>query len=126
MFPSARRVAVVVLLSALTIFAFISAVSRHTAFGQEALTAKSFEGVWKVTRFVTTGANARTDTNPQPSLLIFYRGYYSIVRDNSREPRKQAPDPKDPAKPTDAEKIAKYDEWAPFAASAGTYVRAHA
>src|SRR5215471_9959159 len=78
--------------------AFIFAVSGQVAFGQEALTAKSFEGVWKVTRFVTTGANARTDTNPQPCLLIFYRGYYSIVRDNSREPRKQSPEPKDPAK----------------------------
>jgi hypothetical protein len=29
--------------------------------------------------------------------------------------------PKDPEKLTDAEKIARYDEWAPFAASAGTY-----
>jgi len=121
MFLSARRVAIVVLSFTLTTFAFIFAVSGQAAFGQEPLTAKSFEGVWKATRFVVTGANARTDTNPQPSLLIFYRGYYSIVRDNSREPRKQAPDPKDPAKPTDAEKIAKYDEWAPFAASAGTY-----
>jgi hypothetical protein len=121
MFPSARRVATVVLYFTLTTFAFIFAVSAQTAFGQEPLTAKSFEGVWKVTRFVSTGANARTDNNPQPCLTIFYRGYFSIVRDNSREPRKRSPDPKDPAKPTDAEKIAKYDEWAPIAASAGTY-----
>jgi hypothetical protein len=121
MFPSARRVAIVVLSFALATFAFILAVSGQAAFGQEPLTAKSFEGVWKATRFVSTGANGRTDNNPQPCLTIFYRGYFTIVRDNSKEPRKQSPDPGDPAKPTDAEKIAKYEEWAPFAASAGTY-----
>src|SRR5215469_4593283 len=96
--------------------AFIFAVSGQAAFAQGALTAKSFEGVWKVTRVVKTGANASTDTHPQPSLTIFYRGYYSVIRDNSSEPRKQSPEAKDPTKLTAAEKIAKYDEWAPFTA----------
>jgi len=35
--------------------------------------------------------------------------------------RKQSPAPKDPAHLTDAEKIALYNEWAGYAASAGTY-----
>jgi hypothetical protein len=97
------------------------ALSTPLARAQQAMTAQSFEGVWKVTKVVRTGAHAGTDTHPQPSIAIMYKGYYSLIRDNSREPRKQAPAPKDPANPTDAEKIAKYDEWAPFAASGGTY-----
>jgi hypothetical protein len=101
--------------------AFIFAVSGQVAFGQEALTAQSFEGVWKVTKVVKTGANPATDTHPQPSLTILYRGYYCVIRDNSSEPRKPSPEPKDPAKLTDAEKIARYEEWAPFMASGGTY-----
>jgi hypothetical protein len=84
-------------------------------------TAKTFEGVWKVTKVVITGPNARTDSNPQPSLAMFARGYYSILRDNSRGPRKTTLRAKSPGKPTDAEKIAKYEEWAPYSASAGTY-----
>lgn len=90
-------------------------------FGQGALTAESFEGVWKVTKVVRTGANASTNTHPQPSLTIFYRGYYSLIKDISSEPRKPSPAPKDPTKLTEAEKIARFEEWDPFRASAGTY-----
>ena len=42
-------------------------------------------------------------------------------RKAAAEARKQAPAPKDPAHLTDAEKIAYYNEWAGYAASAGTY-----
>jgi hypothetical protein len=99
---------------------FTLATAHDTASAPPKLTAKALEGVWKVTKVVRTGFNAGTDANPQPSLQIFYRGHYSLVRDNAPDPRKAA-DPKDPAKLTDAEKLAKYEEWAPFAASAGTY-----
>jgi len=90
-----------------------------TAFAQQGdLTAKSLVGVWKVTKVVKAGvANA----NPQPGLLIFTRGYYSATRVTASEARKQSPAPKDPAHLTDAEKIAFYNEWAGYAASAGTY-----
>jgi hypothetical protein len=84
-------------------------------------TAKSLEGVWRITKVVIPGANPATDTRPQPGLEIFYRGYFSIVRDTSSEPRKPSPAAHDPGQLTDAEKIARYDEWAPFGASAGTY-----
>jgi hypothetical protein len=84
-------------------------------------TAKSFEGVWRISKVVRTGANAGTDDHPQPGLEIFYRGYFSIVRDNSINPRKPSPAAVDPSKLTDVEKIARYDEWATFGASAGTY-----
>ena len=97
------------------------AIPREAASAPPKLTAKALEGVWTVTKVVRTGANAGTDDHPQPSLQIFNRGYYSIVRDNAGQPRKAAPDPKDSARLTDAEKLAKYEEWAPFAASAGAY-----
>lgn len=97
------------------------AVPGPTAWAQKTMTAKSLEGVWMVTKVVKTGPDASTDTHPQPSIAMLYDGYYSVIRDNSSKPRKQAPAPKDLAHPTDAEKIAKYDEWAPFVASGGTY-----
>jgi hypothetical protein len=110
--PIPRSVALFVL--ATTAFTF----PGQAAFAQESLTAKSLEGVWKVTKVVQAGvANA----NPQPGLLIFMRGYYSTTRVTASEARKQAPAPKDPAHLTDAEKIALYDEWAGYGASAGTY-----
>jgi hypothetical protein len=84
-------------------------------------TAKFLEGVWRITKVVVPGANGTTDSHPQPGLEIFYRGYFSIVRDTSREPRKPSPAAHDPSQLTDAEKLARYDEWAPFGASAGAY-----
>jgi hypothetical protein len=91
---------------------------QQAAFAETSLTAKSLEGVWKVSKVVKAGL---VDTNPQPGLLIFTRGYYSATRVTASEARKQAPAPKDSAHPTDSEKIALYDEWAGYAASAGTY-----
>ena len=91
----------------------------HTAFAQQAgLTAESLEGVWRVTKVAQAGV---VNTNPQPGLLIFTRGYYSATRVTASEARKPSPAPKDPANLTDAEKIAFYNEWVGYAASAGTY-----
>jgi hypothetical protein len=100
----------------LATFAF--SFSRQTAFAQASPTAESLEGVWKVTKVVQAGV---VNTNPQPGLLIFTRSYYSATRVTAGEARKQSPAPKDPANLTDAEKIAFYNEWAGYAASAGTY-----
>ena len=102
------------LIAALSCFTF----APQAALAQKNLTAKALEGVWKVTKVVQAGV---VNTNPQPSLYIFSRGYYSALRVNGSERRTQAPAPKDPAHLTDAEKIALYNEWAPYAASAGTY-----
>jgi len=95
----------------------ISLVSTALAQPENPTTA-SLEGVWKVTKVVQAGV---VNTNPQPGLLIFTRGYYSATRVTASEARKQSPAPKDPAHLTDAEKIAFYNEWAGYAASAGTY-----
>jgi hypothetical protein len=113
------------LMSASLALVFLTAstlpIPGEAAAGGPQLTAKALEGVWHVTKVVKTGADAGTDEHPQPSLQIFHGGYYSIVRDNGVQPRAAAPEPRDPARLTDAEKLAKYEEWAPFAASAGTY-----
>jgi hypothetical protein len=106
-------------LAAVAALAFATAATGASA--QHTPAAASLEGVWKVTKVVKTGADAGVDAHPQPGLQIIYRGYFSIVRDNGSEPRKASPAAKDPANLTDVEKAARYDEWAPFAASAGTY-----
>ena len=83
--------------------------------------AASIEGVWKVTHVVFTGANPLTVNSPQENLTIFSRGHYASVGNQSEKPRTAAPAFKEPGKPTDAEKLAKYEEWAPLGAQAGTY-----
>lgn len=81
----------------------------------------SLEGVWKVVETVTTGANASTITSPQPSLVIFTKGHYSSVIVHGAQPRPQFAPAKDPTKLTNSEKIARYEQWNPFTANAGTY-----
>jgi hypothetical protein len=83
--------------------------------------AASIEGVWKLTRIERTGANPLTLANPQPGYTIYSHGYYATVTDNSTTPRKASPPPKDPNNPSDADKLARFDEWAPTQAQAGTY-----
>ena len=104
--------------AALTILSIFTLVSlQPAALAQEALTLQWLEGVWKITNVVTEGvANA----NPQPGLAIFSRGYCSILRVNGDAVRPQSPPANNPANLTDAEKIARYEEWAAFGAVAGT------
>jgi hypothetical protein len=83
--------------------------------------APSVEGVWKITDIVITGANAGTNPSPQPSLVIFTRGHYSYLSVNGSATRPEFTAAKDPAKLTDAEKLARFEQWNPFTANAGTY-----
>jgi hypothetical protein len=82
--------------------------------------AASIEGVWKVTDVKVTGANPTANASPGASVYIFSHGHYSYVADTSSTAR-TAVSVKDPANPTDAEKLAKYQEWGPVAAQGGTY-----
>jgi hypothetical protein len=91
------------------------------AFAQARTATPSVEGVWKIAEIVTTGANAVNISNPQPSLIIFTGGHYSYLSVNGTKPRPKFDPPKDPNKPTDAEKIARFEQWDPFTAQAGTY-----
>lgn len=93
-----------------------------------AQTKTPVEGVWKIAEVIFPDTSPfgkpgapRTNSNPQPSLIIFTRGYYSRLNVEGRGPRPPVARPQDPQKPTDAEKIALYEQWRPFTASAGTY-----
>ena len=106
--------------AAMAALALAAGASGAAAAGAKGKAA-SIEGVWKVTNVVITGANPVTIPHPQESLYIFSRGHYANVQVTGDKPRTASPAFKDPAKPTDAEKLARYDEWAPFGAQAGTY-----
>lgn len=83
------------------------------------------EGVWKIAERITPGTDphAREVTNPRPlpSVIIFTKGYYSQVYETGGEPRTAVARAKDPQNLTDAEKIARYEQWRPFNANSGTY-----
>jgi hypothetical protein len=111
MFKPAAGVAALILLASAT---------GAAAAGAKAA-APSIEGVWKVTNVVITGANPLTVAHPQENLQIYARGHYATVGVTGDKSRTATPPAKDPAKPTDAEKLARYDEWAPVQANAGTY-----
>jgi hypothetical protein len=81
----------------------------------------SIEGVWQITSITTTGAGAVNIPKAQPGLVTFTKSHYSWLNVNTPRPRTKFPPAKDPGKLTDAEKIARYDQWAPFIANAGTY-----
>jgi hypothetical protein len=98
-----------------------AALAAHATSAQDAPRTDPFEGVWRITKVVWPGPNGHTNAHPQPSLEIFHGGYFTIIRDNAAEPRTASPAARDPAKLTDAEKIARYEEWAPFGASGGAY-----
>ena len=86
-----------------------------------AQTTPSLQGAWRVTEIVVTGANAATNKSPQPSLYVFTRQHYSIMTVNGTAPRKDFGTPKDPARLSDAEKMARYEVWDAFTANSGTY-----
>lgn len=99
----------------------LSLLSASAAFAQ---TKSPVEGVWKVAEVVPASSNTTEKptpiTNPQPGLLVFTKGYYSIVVVTGQNPR-TAVEAKDRQNLTDAEKIALYEQWRAFAANSGTY-----
>lgn len=97
----------------------LSFLLPSVAFAQ---TKSPVEGVWKIIEEVRTGPNPFRISNPQPSLVIFTRGgHYSWVNVMGNPARPTFEPAKDPRNLTDAEKIARYEQWRPFAANAGTY-----
>ena len=99
----------------------LSVLSASAAFAQ---TKSPVEGVWKASEVIPASSNTtekpKPVTSPQPGLLIFTKGYYSVVVVTGENPR-AAVEPKDPQNLTDAEKIAFYEQWRAFAANSGTY-----
>jgi hypothetical protein len=103
---------------------FVNLMAVGHSAGQDQKKSQ-LEGVWKVTEVMPPASNANEKatsiTSPQPGLLIFTRGYYSGMAVTANQPRTAAAPAKDPGNLTDAEKIARYEQWAPFIANAGTY-----
>jgi len=83
------------------------------------------EGVWKVVEVLPPGSNPSEKptpiTNPQPGLLVFTKGYYSGMAVTSDQPRATFAPAKDPKNLSDAEKLARYEQWNQFIANAGAY-----
>jgi Lipocalin-like domain len=88
-------------------------------------TKTQVEGVWKLVEVVPTpkdpAEKPTSITDPQPGLIIFTKGYYSSIAVRARQPRAAVAAAKDPANLTDAEKIARYEQWSTFIANSGTY-----
>jgi len=98
----------------------LAGIALSTSSIAGAAASGPLDGVWKITKVVTTGADAGTTDSPQPSILIFHEGYYALVSAGN-EPRTAAPAAKDPNKLSDAEKLAKYAEWEQVTGQAGTF-----
>ena len=54
-------------------------------------------------------------------MFLFTKKHYSVVSVGGTAPRTDPGAPVDPAKLTDAEKLARYEVWDVFSANAGTY-----
>jgi hypothetical protein len=107
---------------AFLIVAAIVTVTASVGFSQgKPSAASAIEGVWKTTSVTTTGANPTTDPDIPASIVIYTRGYFSIVEMNNGRQRPAPEPPKDPAKLTDAEKLARYEDWLAVTANSGTY-----
>jgi hypothetical protein len=82
-----------------------------------AQTKSPVEGVWKITEWIEGG---KTNTNPQPSLIIFARGHYSMAI-LMGAPRTDSIPNNMGREPTDAEKIGLFEQWKWFVGIAGRY-----
>jgi hypothetical protein len=83
--------------------------------------ASSIQGVWKATSSVTTGANPSSDMDIPGSVVIYTKNHFSLLEiNNPRQGPVPAP-PKVAGKLTDAEKMARYDDWLAVTANSGTY-----
>lgn len=100
--------------------AFVLTICLFAAGTLSAQSNSSIQGVWRVAEIVVTGANAVNNAKPQPGLWIFTKGHYSQTIINGTQARRTV-QYKAPNQPTDAEKLARYEQWQPFAANSGTY-----
>ena len=87
-------------------------------FAQNGATALPIEGVWRIADRINPDPHMNGPATG-PSLAVFTKKHYSILAMHNGQP-KVAPF-KTPGKPTDAEKIARYEYWDFVVATAGTY-----
>ena len=113
-------------LLAVAIVGIVASVGPMANIGltQTGAASPSLEGVWRGTVSVTTGANASTNPNRLPNIIIYTRRHYSVLSQDAsvpRPPRKPVDPPKDANNLTDAEKLARYELWLPVIATSGEY-----
>ena len=89
-------------------------LSASAAFAQ---TKTSVEGVWKITEWIESG---KTNTNPQPGLIIFTKGYYSVAM-LMGPPRTDSIPNNMGREVSDAEKIGLFEQWKWFVGISGSY-----
>jgi hypothetical protein len=99
--------------------------ATSVGFGQTSPVAPLIQGVWVGTSAEATGANPSNNPKRLPNILIYTKGYYSIITQDGTSPvppRTILAPPRDPNRLTDAEKLARYEHWAPLGTvSAGRY-----
>ena len=81
-----------------------------------AQTKSPLEGVWKITEWTEGG---KPNTDPQPSLVIFTKGYYSVAI--LMAPRVESIAPDRGRKLTDADKMERFEQWKWFVGISGSY-----
>jgi len=123
MYRFSKSLAPLATLLVVSIFLIGLVAAENSAFQSQ--TKTQVEGVWKLAEVVMPPKDAAEKTtpitDPQPGLIIFTKGYYSSMAVRARQPRAAVAAAKDPANLTDAEKIARYEQWSPFTANSGTY-----
>ena len=89
-------------------------MSASAAFAQ---TKSPVEGVWKITEWVEAG---KTNTDPQPAIFIFTKGYYSVAM-LMGPPRTDSIPSNMGREPSDVEKIGLFEQWKWFVGISGSY-----
>ncbi len=74
----------------------------------------SLQGAWKIVEVTYIDQDTSTNTNPQPSLIMFGKDHYSVLNIAGEKPRALFKG----EQPTTEEKVSVYDS---FFANAGTY-----
>ena len=98
-----------------TLKVLLPLITFSTMLAAQTAPRTPLEGVWKVVVIEGTGADASTNANPQPGLVIFTANYYSMILVPGAQSRSLF---KDFRKPTNREKIRAFDS---FVANTGKY-----
>ena len=101
----------------MTLFSLSLTFCLLLASNHLAQTNSPVEGVWRVTEWTENG---KTNTNPQPGLIIFTKGYYSVAM-LMGEPRTDSIPSNMGREVPDAEKIGLYEQWKWFVGISGNY-----
>jgi hypothetical protein len=99
----------------------VLSTATNVGFSQAKPSMPSLEGVWKTSSVVATGPTGNSIPDRPFNINIWTRKFYSrITADGPTRP--VLPPPKDPAKLTNAEKLARYEHWNQIGqVTAGTY-----